>query len=572
MQNATADVGRNLEARVATVKAVQDETSEWLEAAATAVGNDAQSALGRLRDLIGSVESLKGEIRQLAADGAASDAESRASLMGRVNEVVTGLSEARSAGVADRLDLRRELVALKEALSSEISSTGNLVDTKVSALGASMTSDLSALSTSVSSDLGVLGAGLKDDLSSIKQSVAASATATAEVLAKGAADVQTATVSAIEELKGSVEEWKATVASSTTETETKLLRALESIDGGVSEARSLGAGIQQQIRDSIAALTGTLNETHQAVQAVGSGSGHTGEAITRGLSELEGKLVSLLEGSLGRVDAAAVESRESLASLIGDLSGNVEGWHAAVGTATSSTESKLVRSLEALEAAITARSAGAESETNERLIARLDDLENKLDLIEQLGEQRDGQIEDSVRTLVQTIDDWRSKGRQAADRSKERVSASLEALEGRILESREDYTEYQNMLRKELAALTDAVDALAEGGRDTTTVMRGLEELDEGLLRNRDDVAHLADTFESQFEIFEARIGDGVAARLDELERRMQERNKALVTLLLGPKADNSTTAAPEPDLPRRTHEPTRTPIDRPGQQARRRR
>jgi uncharacterized protein YjbJ (UPF0337 family) len=476
LENSTAEVGRNLEARLDTVKAVQDETREWLEAAATAMGNDAQSALGRLRELGSSIDAFRGEMRQNAADDRALASESHALQVNRINEVVRTVSEAQSASASDRSETRAQVGAIKDAVTEAIA-TG--------------LSEAQGANTAVLSEI-------RSGMSSLKEAVSQAVATELE---------------AISSFKGSVEEWKSELGTSTTKTETRLLRALEALEEGISETRKLGS------------------ETQAAVDRA---SGHSEEMVAKGLSELEGKILN------------TVEERLSL------LTATMQEWHGEVGKAATSTETKLVRSLEALESGI-ARLSGTQQE----------------------GAERQEQIESSVMALTQSIDDWRNKGRESAGRTKDRISQSIDALENRILESKEEEADYRDLVRRELVALTDAVENLGSSGRDHTTVMRGLEELDEGLLRNRDDLSHLTETFEAQFEIFESRVGEAVAARIDELERNIQERNKALATLFLGPRADSESLASLEAPGPTRKKTVTPAPEaiePRPSQQARRRR
>ena len=598
LENRTAEIGRNLEDRLQTVKAVQDETREWLEAAATAMGNDAQSALGRLRELGGAVNAFRGEMRQKSADDRALASESDAAQAALIDEAVRSLSEAQSASSA----------SVKEAVTRAVAT------------------------------------GMADAQSA-------------------SAQVRDQMEAAIASLKGSVEEWKSSVDATSTKSETRLLRALEALEEGISQTRDLGSEIQNQITESTSALSTSLSETRTVVDRA---SGHSEEMIAKGLSELEGKIVDALADRLSAIDAAGAESREGLAGkivdalemrlaliiaagaesreglegkivnaleerlsaidaagaesreglegkivnaledrlalmiaagaesrvsledLISKLNGSIQEWHSEVGKKATITETKLVRSLEALESGIADNATGRQ-EIENGLLVRLEDLETKLSRNQQEGEERQERIESSVMALTQSIDDWRNKGRESAGRTKERISQSLEALENRILESREDEADHRDRMRIELGALTDAVENLGSSGRDHATVMRGLEELDEGLLRNRDDVANLSETFEAQFGIFESRVGDAVAARIasvvarieafsariDDLEHNIQERNKALVTLVLGPRADADALPGIEAPGPRKkpTDGAAKTVVEPPaGQQARRRR
>ncbi|MEX2553403.1 MAG: hypothetical protein WD627_10450 [Actinomycetota bacterium] len=359
---------------------------------------------------------------------------------------------------------------------------------------------------------------------------------------------------AITSLKGSLEEWKSALDTSTTKSETRLLRALEALEAGITQTRALGSENQEQIGESLVALSSSLSETKAA-------AGRSTEMV----SELESKFSKALEGLEGQ---------------IARLSGSMQEWHDEVGKTAIATETKLVRSLEALESGIIDGASGRQ-EIENRLLLRLEDLEARLSRTQQEGEERQERLEISITGLAQSIDDWRNKGRESAGKTRERLSQSLEALENRILESREYEADHRDSMRSEIVALTDAVENFGSGGKDHATLMRGLEELDEGLLRNRDDVANLAETFEAQFEIFESRVGDAVAARIgaianriDELEHNLQERNKALVTLILGPRADTETFSGLETPTPRRRPPDGAESVvePRPGQQARRRR
>ena len=381
---------------------------------------------------------------------------------------------------------------------------------------------------------------------------------------------------AITSLKGAVEEWKSALDASTTKSETRLLRALEALEGGISQTRELGSENQKQLGESIAALSSSLSETNAAVAR---STEMVSELESKLINAMESKFITAMEERLGLMEAAGAESRASLEDLISRLSGSMQEWHEEVGKTAIVTETKLVRSLEALESGILDGSS-VRQEIENRLLVRLEDLEARLSRTQQEGEERQERLEISITGLAQSIDDWRNKGRESAGKTRERISQSLEALENRILESREDETDHRERMRSEIVALTDAVENLGSGGKDHATLMRGLEELDEGLLRNRDDVASLAETFEAQFEIFESRVGEAVAARIgaissriDELEHNLQERNKALVTLILGPRADTETLAGLETATPRRRPtDGTESFEPRPGQQARRRR
>jgi hypothetical protein len=159
----------------------------------------------------------------------------------------------------------------------------------------------------------------------------------------------------------------------------------------------------------------------------------------------------------------------------------------------------------------------ARQEVDNSILMRLEGLDMRLSRSEEEGEERQESLARSVMGLSQSIEEWRNQGLESSVRNKELLSKSLEILENRILESKQEAADQRNDLRTEL------VENLRSKDREYSRLLRALDELDQGLLRNRDDLADLAGIFE---------------ARLVELERRILERNNALVTLMLGPQSD----------------------------------
>jgi hemoglobin-like flavoprotein len=382
----------------------------------------------------------------------------------------------------------------------------------------------------------------------------------------------------IGQVKGSLEEWSSGVGESQKKTESRLLKSLEALNESIS---TLSTAVVKS-RDGVEGLVLKLNESVQDWRGQ-AGSAAVGtekklllslEALETGIAhslntrqKIEKRLLIMLEElemRLSRSQQEGEERQQRLESTVMALANSIEGWRSNVpeagdiAAARHEIENRLLMSLGELEMRLSrshqeggerqerlessvmalaesiddwrtnipepADNATAREEIDNRVLMRLEGLDMRL-----------SRSESSMMTLAQTIDEWRSKGRESAGKTKERISLSLEALENRILENRQEAAETRDKQRKELASLVHAVDNLRSKDRDYARVMRALEELDQGLLRNRDDVAGLADIFE---------------ARLGELERRILERNNALVTLMLGQKADPGSLAKLEEPAP----------------------
>jgi chromosome segregation ATPase len=179
----------------------------------------------------------------------------------------------------------------------------------------------------------------------------------------------------------------------------------------------------------------------------------------------------------------------------------------------------------------------ARQEIDNSISMRLEGLDMRLSRSQAEGEERQQRLERSVMGLAQSIDEWRNQDRESSARTKERLSNSLDILENRILEIGQEAADQRNDLRTQ---------------PEQSRVLRALEALHQGLLRNRDDLADLAGS-------------------LDEFERRILERNNALVTLILGPQADAAALTGLESPVARK-EAAERSVESRSGQPFRRRR
>jgi hemoglobin-like flavoprotein len=405
------------------------------------------------------------------------------------------------------------------------------------------------------------------------------------------------------QVKGSLEEWSSGVGESQKKTESRLLKALEALNESISTLSTAVVNSRDGLEGLVLKLSRSVQEWHGQAGSAAVGTEKklllSLEALETGIAhslnarqEIEKRLLIMLEElemRLSRSQQEGEERQERLESSVMALAQSIDGWQSSlpaagdIAAARQEIENRLLMSLGELEMRLS-RSHQEGGERQERLESSVmalaesidewrtntpepadvatvgQEIENRLLMRLDGLDMRLSRSESSMMTLAQSIDEWRNMGRESAGKTKERISLSMEALENRILESRQEAAENRDKLRKELSSLVSAVDNLRAKDKDYARVMRGLEELDQELMRNRDDVAGLADIFE---------------ARLSKLERRILERNNALVTLMLGPNADPAVLASLEEPAPRRkSSDPAKNFFEprTPPQQVRRRR
>ena len=107
----------------------------------------------------------------------------------------------------------------------------------------------------------------------------------------------------------------------------------------------------------------------------------------------------------------------------------------------------------------------------EVVLEALDDLGNRIAESQQETEERQQRLEVSLTLMDQNINDWRDKNRDAANRNKELMAQSLEALENRIVKIQDVETTNHDRVRRELAALTEAVGKARANPRNYATLM-----------------------------------------------------------------------------------------------------
>ncbi|MEX2553402.1 MAG: hypothetical protein WD627_10445 [Actinomycetota bacterium] len=375
----------------------------------------------------------------------------------------------------------------------------------------------------------------------------------------------------IGQIKGSLEEWNSGVGESRKKTETRLLKALETLNVSISSLSTAVFNSRDGVDGQLSKLAASLQEWQDRVNAAATGTEKkllmSLEALEGGIAhnlnarqEIEKRLLIMLEElemRLSRSQQEGEERQERLEGSVMALAQSIERWqHSAPETgditaARQELENRLLISLgelemrlsrshqeggerqERLEGSVLALAESidgwrtntpepadiptARQEIDNSILMRLEGLDMRLSRSQEEGGERQESLERSVMGLAQSIEEWRNQGIESSARNKQLLSKSLEILENRILENKQEAADQRKDLRTEL------VENLRSKDGEYSRVLRALDELDQGLLRNRDDLADLAGIFE---------------ARLVELERRIVERNNALVTLMLGPQSD----------------------------------
>jgi len=373
------------------------------------------------------------------------------------------------------------------------------------------------------------------------------------------------------QVKGSLEEWNSGAGESRRKTETRLLKALETLNESISKLSTAVFNSREGIDGQLSKLAASLQEWQDRVNAAATGTEKklllSLDALESGIAhnlnarqEIEKRLLIMLEElqmRLSRSQQEGEERQERLEGSVLALAQSIERWQQSapeagdVAAARQELENRLLMSLgelemrlsrshqeggerqERLEGSVLALAESiddwrtntpepadiptARQEVDNSILMRLEGLDMRLSRSEEEGEERQESLARSVMGLSQSIEEWRNQGLESSVRNKELLSKSLEILENRILESKQEAADQRSDLRTEL------VENLRSKDREYSRLLRALDELDQGLLRNRDDLADLAGIFE---------------ARLVELERRILERNNALVTLMLGPQSD----------------------------------
>lgn len=332
-----------------------------------------------------------------------------------------------------------------------------------------------------------------------------------------------------------VEGWQFSIAESAQKTEVRLVAALEHLEHGIS-----------LYRDNLSAGLADLAERIES--RLGQ------ESTSAAMAELQGKLLETLEAKLFPA-VGSLPGEEPLQRLLAELNDSISDWRTRSDQAFRDRETAAALTVETLQSALAESEAGR-LEVEQKMVNSLDLLEGRLEQLQQSTTHlrtsveaprneelqaalaanfaRQEQLEATTAELVASINHWRDQGRESAARSKERMAASLESLEVRILETHDASVINQELVRHELSSLrTDLerlkVDKTVEGD---SIVMRGLEELDENLLETKENLSNLSEEFEAQLDMLENRIADRVSDRLTELERAIRERDRALRQLL----------------------------------------
>lgn len=303
--------------------------------------------------------------------------------------------------------------------------------------------------------------------------------------------------STVGNLQASIEEWKSGIAESALNTEVRLVRALEALEEGITHN-------QEEFHNSATALAQKIDATQRAYEEA---SGRQEQIIQQSVAEIAAG--QQRQERLEEAIAANAASLQRIEELAAELAGNVthgDPFDASELSSHAASEAKF-----------------------EEVAAQL---------TESLGRQE--RLEATLSELVAAIEGWKTQGRESAVKSKQRLAASLEALEVRILQTHDAELAQQDLVRQELASLSEVVGRGQEGGAEEgdSIIMRGLEELDDNVLQTTEALAKLSKTFAVQFEVLEHRVTDQVSDRLSELERAIGERDRALLRLMLGPQDD----------------------------------
>lgn len=334
-----------------------------------------------------------------------------------------------------------------------------------------------------------------------------------------------------------------------------------------------GTHTQEWLESAASALARDIQGGLVKLREIGESAGQTTSFVSDLKSDsvqMASELQAMINAKLDRFDltlteamAARIGTNAVLEDSISYLRRLLEEWKSGISESSSKTEGRLLRALEALEEGIargqeqgvilrdemnglsSALSVEVEQAAlkqqhflgqaiSELHINLMGTIESKFGAIggaadrAEAGEGlsnpvlvRQQALETALEHLSSNIDDWRARGREAAQASKNRLAASIEALEIRILDTQHSGMEHQERLSEEISAVAGALQRLETRTRElgrNATIMRGLEELDEGVLETKQTVAGLAAVFEAQLESFESRVADAVIRKLKALE------------------------------------------------------
>ena len=305
----------------------------------------------------------------------------------------------------------------------------------------------------------------------------------------------------------------AALAEAAAEIGTNIVTAVKELEIRLAGSEEERREREARLRSTLESLTRNLHQWHEQTAQNGDGAGAL---------QFENIIVAALEELETRMARSQEEGRERQKQLeegLRSLSGTLEQWSAG--------------DFHALADLTTIHSWGG------HLDQRLQDLEKRLTQSQADNAKRQERLEATLTALAQDIGQWQ-KGKRGDDADvRDRIVESLKALEAKI-ELTSPSTGVRTSLSDDLADLRSAVAQLASGiGRYGAAVV-SVDDLEHYLRKGTQDLDRLARTFDKRLEQMELDMEDAMVEHISQLETSIIERNKALVTLILG--------SRPEPD------------------------
>jgi hypothetical protein len=469
-----------------------------------------RSTADDIRELLGSsaaslvrtIEDWKGELRYGVELG---DAKMLAAVEKLETEMrlLRGSLEERSNAVAEstRAFEERLLKGLQRSVEIFTGSLGGVKD------------EIEASITSLSGTVVTSHESLTDNVSRLGSSISQ----TFHETMSSAADAERKLLLSLEALESGID----VSLTARQEFESRVLSRLEGLEDSLSQVDDSSSERQRRFEGVLEALAANLEAWHREDREIVDKSGRHG---------LEDKILMRLDEVDIRMAQAARESndrQERLAGSMSSLSDSLEAWWAHAPD--------LPPDLVALQG------------FGRNLVRRFEDLESKLLAGQVQSDLRNQRLENYMIDLANSVNELRTKGLDATGRTTERIIGAVQAIEDRIsAESHRWSAREVGEVRSggsdnaSIRALGDLVSSLSDGltwlrsnASQYDTLMRGLEELDLGLLRNRDDLAVVADGLASRISRLEQRLEQSLATEMERLERNVAERTRALASAII---------------------------------------
>jgi hypothetical protein len=540
------EIARTAE-RTARLEDAVDSLTGAMESLKTQVvraEENADDKLERVTDIVesGLVESrtTADDIRELLGSSAASLVRAMEDWKGELGYGV-GLSEVKLLSAVEKMEGEVRLLkgSLEERNNAIAESTGatearlaKALERTVEILADSLGKAKNEIEASITSLSGTLVASHE----SLAENVSKLGTSVSQVFR----DNRTSDADSERKLLLSLEALESGIDVSLTarqEFENRILTRLEGLEARLSRAEEESGDRQERLESSLGALA-TNTEAWQ---------NETREIANRaGRHPLEDKILMRLDEVDIRLAQAQRENsdrQERLAGAMASLSDSLEAWWAHAPD--------LPPDLVALQG------------FGRNLVRRFEDLESKLLSGQVQADLRNQRLENFMIDLANNFSQLRTRAGDGGARV-DRIVEAGRALDAPIV-SAEGHRWSPRELSGMLKAFAEGLAWLRSNANQYDTLMRGLEELDLGVLRSRDDLAKLAEGLEARIAGLEQRVDRSLASAMERLERSIAERNQALASAILRAKGSSAQPpdAGPEPpygDLTSPSYRPTAGP------------